>query len=72
MPWTKVNYVDHQLINQASILRFIEDNWSLGHIGNNSFDEKANSILNMFNFTKGYYTHKLFLNPDDGTIIKYQ
>lgn len=29
-PWLKVNYVDHQLTDQTSILRFIEDNWNLG------------------------------------------
>jgi phospholipase C len=65
----KSNYVDHQLTDQTSILRFIEDNWNLGRIGDNSFDEKAGSILNMFNFTKGYYAEKLLLNFDDGTII---
>lgn len=68
-PWAKVNYVDHQLTDQTSILRFIEDNWNLGRIGDNSFDEKAGSILNMFNFTKGYYAEKLFLNSNNGTIV---
>jgi phospholipase C len=31
-PWSKVNYVDHSLTDQASILRFIEDNWDLNYI----------------------------------------
>jgi phospholipase C len=57
------------LTDQSSILRFIEDNWNLGRIGDNSFDEKAGSILNMFNFTDGYYAKKLFLNSNNGTII---
>ena len=68
-PWAKVNYVDHQLTDQTSILQFIEDNWSLGRIGDNSFDEKAGSILNMFNFTKGHYAENLFLNSNNGTIV---
>ena len=68
-PWAKVNYVDHQLTDQTSILRFIEDNWNLGRIGDNSFDEKAGQILNMFNFTKGHYADKLFLNSTDGTVL---
>lgn len=68
-PWAKVNYVDHQLTDQTSILRYIEDNWNLGRIGDNSFDEKAGSILNMFNFTKGHYAEKLFLNSTDGMRI---
>ena len=40
-PYAKVNYVDHQIIDQTSIIRFIEDNWNLGRIGNQSFDVKA-------------------------------
>ena len=31
-PWSKVNYVDHTLTDQSSILRFIEDNWGLNYI----------------------------------------
>ncbi len=45
-------FVDHTIIDQTSILRFIEDNWSLGRIGNHSYDEKADSILKMFDFDK--------------------
>jgi len=68
-PYSKVNYVDHQITDQTSILRFIEDNWSLGRIGDQSFDEKAGSILNMFNFTSGHHADKLFLDPSKGTAI---
>ncbi len=35
-PWTKVNYVDHTLTDQSSILRFIEDNWNLDYIDGES------------------------------------
>ncbi|MGC2572530.1 MAG: hypothetical protein WA364_13545, partial [Candidatus Nitrosopolaris sp.] len=35
---------------EYAILRFIEDNWSLGRIGNQSFDSKAGSLANMFDF----------------------
>jgi len=28
-------------VTQASIFRFIDDNWGLGRIGNQSFDAKA-------------------------------
>ena len=68
-PFAKENYVDHQIIDQTSILRFIEDNWQLGHIGDQSFDEKASSILSMFNFTNSHYANKLFLDPSNGTIV---
>lgn len=65
-PYAKVNFVDHQLTDQTSILRFIEDNWHLGQIGNQSFDAKAGSILNMFDFTTSHSAKKLFLNPTTG------
>ena len=68
-PWAKINYVDHQLTDQTSILRFIEDNWQLGRIGDQSFDERAGSILTMFNFTGNHYAEKLFLKPDNGTLF---
>ena len=68
-PWAKSNYIDHSITDQSSILRFIEDNWNLGRIGDKSFDEKAGSILNMFNFTvaaAGHYAKPLFLDPTTG------
>jgi phospholipase C len=65
-PYAKVNYVDHSVTDQSSILRFIEDNWSLGRIGNRSFDVKAGSIMNMFDFTNHHPAKKLFLNPSTG------
>jgi phospholipase C len=68
-PFSKVNYVDHQITDQSSILRFIEDNWNLGQIGNQSFDAKAGSLLNMFNFSQGHTANKLFLDPLNGTTI---
>ena len=65
-PYAKVNYVDHGITDQTSIIRFIEDNWNLGRIGNQSFDVKAGSIMSMFNLTAGHYTNKLILNPITG------
>jgi phospholipase C len=49
-PYALDNYVDHTRIDQSSILRFIEDNWGLGVLGNGSFDTEAGSMLNMFDF----------------------
>jgi len=66
-PYAKVNYVDHSVTDQTSIIRFIEDNWNLGRIGNQSFDVKAGSILNMFNFTTtNHQAPKLFLDNSTG------
>jgi phospholipase C len=51
-PWAQPNYVDHTMTNQASVLLFIEQNWSLGSIGGGSADSTSNPINNMFNFTQ--------------------
>jgi len=65
-PWAKVNFVDHQVTDQTSLLRFIEDNWALDRIGDSSFDEKAGSLLNLFSFREGPCAKKLFLDPSTG------
>jgi phospholipase C len=51
-PYAKKNFVDHTLIDQSSIIRFIEDNWlSSARIGNGSFDAIAGTITNMLSLT---------------------
>lgn len=65
-PYAKTNFVDHTLTDQASILKFIEDNWKLGSIGGASLDAKAGSLNNMFDFKKGPSTQRLFLNETTG------
>ncbi|MBN3751710.1 alkaline phosphatase family protein [Paraburkholderia sp. Tr-20389] len=69
-PWAKDNHVDHTLIDQSSVVRFIEDNWLDGErIGGGSFDAHAGSIMGMFDFNRrgdGRYERKLFLDPETG------
>jgi phospholipase C len=65
-PWAKTNEVDHTVTDQTSILRFIEDNWGLGRIGNASLDAKAGTLDNLFDFTGGGGANKLFLDPATG------
>ena len=67
-PRAKVNFVDHQITGQTSILRFNEDNWGLGRLGDQPFDEKAGSLLNMFDFTRGPREEKLFRDPSTGEV----
>ncbi len=64
-PFAKVNYVDHTVTDQSSILRFIEDNWNLGRIGNNSTDAIAGSLLGMFQFQNGG-AKAVMLDPTTG------
>ncbi|RJO73580.1 phospholipase [Nocardia panacis] len=49
-PYAKSNFVDHTLTDQTSILRFVEDNWKTGRIGDDSYDERAGLLDGMFDF----------------------
>ncbi|MDB5830395.1 MAG: phosphoesterase, partial [Caballeronia sp.] len=69
-PWAKVNYVDHTQITQASVVRFIEDNWLNGaRLGGGSFDATAGSINGMFNFSGPGNNPTLFVDPNLGTPV---
>ncbi|MHB8683088.1 MAG: phospholipase C [Dehalococcoidia bacterium] len=65
-PFAKVNFVDHSITDQSSILRFIEDNWGIGRIGDHSFDAKAGSLTNMFDFSGERRARTLVLDPTTG------
>ncbi len=68
-PFARENFVDHSITDQTSILRFIEDNWGLGQIGDSSFDALAGSMNNLFNFSHGDFGHKLILDPITGESV---
>ena len=75
-PWARANFVDHTVVDQTSIVRFIEENWSLGFIdgptappaGQASFDRLAGPIDAMFDFTQqiGAGGQTLILDPATG------
>ncbi|MEU8694282.1 alkaline phosphatase family protein [Streptomyces sp. NPDC048665] len=65
-PYSKVNKVDHTLTDQASITRFIEDNWKTGRIGDHSFDATAGSLSGMFDFR--HPNDKQVLLNSDGSV----
>ena len=69
-PYAKKNYVSHALTDTTSILRFIEDNWDLGRIGDQSFDAIAGSILDSFDFTSAARTAAYTLDPTSGEVVK--
>jgi phospholipase C len=64
-PYAKKNFVDHSITDQSSVVRFIEDNWELPQIGNGSFEEIADPILNMFDF-KNEREERVILNVSTG------
>jgi len=63
-PFAKENFVDHSVTDQSSILRFVEDNWNLGRIGDQSFDALAGGLNNMFDFS--HHSGVLLLDPNTG------
>jgi len=67
-PWAKSNYVSHRVIDQSSVVRFIEDNWLGGErLGGGSFDAIAGPIGDLFDFTFPFPRQdRLFLNPSTG------
>jgi phospholipase C len=60
-PFARANFVDHSVTDQSSMIRFIEDNWSLGRIdqaspksvsAGGSFDQIAGTLNSMFDFDR--------------------
>jgi phospholipase C len=79
-PFAKVNFVNHAITDETSVLRFIEDNWNLGRIGDQSLDALAGSLTPMFDFqqndqdgnSQGGPTPILILNPTTGVPVPGQ
>jgi len=64
-PYSKQNYVSHDLTSQVSVLQFIEDNWSTGKIGAGSLDAdtSTDNLADMLNFAAPQQNN-LVLNAD--------
>ena len=72
-PYAKQNYVDHGLTDLTSVTRFIEDNWGLGRLGDQSFDALAGSINSLFDFADTPRPgRQLILDPNAGTVVSSQ
>jgi phospholipase C len=65
-PWARQNFVDNFQITQASVVKFIENNW-LGskRLGGGAFDSGAGLITRLFDFKTGN-TPALVLDPTTG------
>ncbi|HWO36184.1 MAG TPA: alkaline phosphatase family protein, partial [Candidatus Acidoferrum sp.] len=69
--YARENFVDGRVMDQSSIIRFIEDNWGLGRIGGGSFDAIAGSVNSMFDFNDKR-RDRLFLDTTTGQIAAIQ
>jgi len=69
-PWSRTNYVSHQLTNTASIIKFAENNWLGGkRIGGGSFDAISNSLSGMLQFFAPRF-NPVILDPTTGAVAR--
>jgi phospholipase C len=72
-PWTRQNYVTHQLTNTVSIARFIENNWLFGRrIGGGSYDGVSHSIASfggLLDFFTRPHFKPVILDPTTGEVV---
>ncbi|WP_348789359.1 alkaline phosphatase family protein [Leifsonia sp. NPDC080035] len=66
-PYAAQNRIDHAPIEQASVLRFIEQNWRTGRIGDASFDTRAGSIGGLFDWFRPQQ-REVLLDPASGAV----
>jgi phospholipase C len=71
-PWTRDNYVSHNVTDQSSVVKFIEDNWLHGQqIGGGSFDKFAGALDapgGVLDFHTRPQFRPLVLNPTTGEV----
>ncbi len=72
-PWTRQNYVSHNVTNTASIVTFIEDNWLGGQrIGDGSYDAISGSLSargGLLDFRTRPHFKPVILNPATGEVV---
>jgi phospholipase C len=74
-PWTRDNYVSHNLTDQSSVVTFIEDNWLHGkRIGSGSFDAIAGRLDapgGVLDFHTVPHLFPVILNPNTGEVTDF-
>ena len=72
-PYTQQNYVSSNLTDQASVTKFIEDNWLGGQrIGNGSYDASSGSLDargGVLDFRTRPHFQPVILNPTTGEVV---
>jgi len=64
-PYANRNFVSNTLTDQSSIIKFVQQNWSLGEIPGSAANI-AGSINDMFDFSSHAHNSALFLSPTTG------
>ncbi len=71
-PWTREDYVSHNLTDTASIVKFIEDNWLGGERIPGSFDAVSGSLDapgGLLDFRAAPHLAPVILNPATGAVV---
>jgi phospholipase C len=71
-PWTRSNYVSSNMINTASVVKFIEDNWLHGETIPGSFDATSGSLDakgGVLDFKGKPNLKPVILNPTTGAVV---
>ncbi len=72
-PYTRSNYVSHNLTDQSSVVSFIENNWLRGQrLGHGSFDVLAGNLAGrggVLDFNTRPNFRPLILNPSTGAVV---
>jgi phospholipase C len=71
-PYTRQNFVSSKLINTASVVKFIEQNWLRGEHIPGSFDTVSGSIFGrdgLLNFAVRPHFSPVILNPNTGAVV---
>jgi phospholipase C len=73
-PYTRSNYVSHDLTDQSSVTAFIENNWLHGQrLGGGSYDAIAGNLAargGVLDFHTRPNFKPLILNPNTGAVVK--
>jgi phospholipase C len=74
-PYTRVNYISHNLTDQSSVIKFIEDNWLSGQrLGGGSFDQIAGSLAGrggVLDFHARPQFDRVLLDPATGEVVSH-
>jgi len=74
-PWTKQNFVSHEMTDTASVTRFIEDNWLHGQrLGDGSFDAVSPSLTGPGGVLSPTLPHfvPVILDPTTGAVAGHK
>jgi phospholipase C len=70
-PWAKQNFIDHTFTDQTSVIKFIEENWGVGQLGDSAFEPLSGSgdLMSMFDFNANdQRAPAILLNDQTGEI----